>query len=438
MVKYSLIPDYIRFATRSLFILKKLLKNRQLKPAELREFQNKKLKSLIKHSLKHVPYYRALFKKARISANEIKSIEDLRKIPVSHKDLFVSQPIERLVSNNSDLSKCFKWRTAGTTGLTLSTYRELNVRLLDHLLAARWQLECGTGFTDRRVSIGLDYLVNPLLFTFKKAIALSPRISLESQIKKTVKFKPRVLLGYPSSLWILSKELIDRDILDLNIETIYTSGELLDENTRRLYRDVLGGDTYDGYGAIEVGGICTECVDHSGYHIWADSVIVEIIKNDEQLSPGEEGEIVVTHLENYAMPFIRYNLRDLGLILKEEPSCGNRLPLMRITSGRPQYVTELPGNERIPAWELVSFLLFVQGVKRFKLFQKDLDEFVIHIVRSESFTNETVKEIKQRFVSQLKLRFSQKRIENINIKVEVVSHIPKDKSGKFQIFEVLK
>jgi hypothetical protein len=63
---------------------------------------------------------------------------------------------------------------------------------------------------------------------------------------------------------------------------------------------------------------------------------------------------------------------------------------------------------------------------------------MIHIVRSESFTNETVKEIKQRFISQLKLRFNKKKIENINIEVEVVSQIPKDKSGKFQIFEVLK
>ena len=310
--------------------------------------------------------------------------------------------------------------------------------MLDHLLATRWQLECGTGLTDRRLSIGLDYLVNPLLFTFKVAIALSARSSLRKQIEQITRSKPKVILGYPSSLWILANELREREIQGIDIETIYTSGELLDENTRRRFREVFGGDTYDGYGAIEVGGVCTECVNHSGYHIWADSIIVEIVRDGEVLSPGEEGEIVVTNLSNHAMPFIRYNLRDLGLMLTEKPSCGNHLPLMKITSGRPQYVTQLSDDKQIPAWELISFLLFVQGVKRFKLIQQDLNKFKIKIVKGASFTNETIKDIQEKFISRLKLRLSKEKIKTVNIGVEIVDHIPKDKSGKFEIFEVLK
>jgi phenylacetate-CoA ligase len=418
--------------------MSRLLKNRGLKPDELKKLQTRKLKAIIRQSINHVPYYKSLFKKAKITPDDIKSTEDLKKIPISHKELLVNQPLGRIVANNMDLSRCFKWRTAGTTGLTLSTYRTLHVRMLDHLLATRWQLECGTGLTDRRLSLGLDYLVNPLLFTFKMAIALSTSSSLRKQIEQIVRFKPKVILGYPSSLWILANELREREIQGIDIETIYTSGELLDENTRRRFREVFGGDTYDGYGAIEVGGVCTECINHSGYHIWADSIIVEIVRDGEVLSPGEEGEIVVTNLSNHVMPFIRYNLRDLGLMLTENPSCGNYLPLMKITSGRPQYVTQLSDDKQIPAWELISFLLFIQGVKRFKLIQKDLNKFKIKIVKGAGFTNETIKDIQKKFISRLQLRLSKEKIKTVNIGVEIVDHIPKDKSGKFKIFEVLK
>ena len=404
----------------------RLMRNQRLKPPELRELQNKKLRAIIKHSYNHVPYYHHLFKEAKIKPSDIKSIDDLNKIPISKKEHIVNLPLEKLIATNINLNNCMTLRTSGTTGNPLSLYWEIKARLTFFLQHYRWQLECGDKITNKHVVIGARWVpVHPFQ---KIGIFETKRISnfenIETQIEEIKKFKPDTLIAYPSCVRILAKEAKEKGE-EIKLSLIFTSGEILDEHTRKLARDVLNAEIFDGYGANEVGGVCTECVKHEGYHIWSDSVIVEITRDGEPVSTGERGEITATNLTNYAMPFIRYNVEDLGILIENECSCGSPFPLMKITEGRKSDIVQLPDGKAISALSVYSCLLPIQGIKQFQMTQEKTDRFTVKIVKDSKFTDTTIEEVKQTL---------KQRLGDVEVEVFVVDNIPKEKSGKFRQF----
>jgi phenylacetate-CoA ligase len=103
---------------------------------------------------------------------------------------------------------------------------------------------------------------------------------------------------------------------------------------RKSIEKAFGCQVFDHYGSREIGSIASECEEHSGYHIAAENVVVEFVKDDEHVSQGEDGVILLTGLRNYGMPFIRYQIGDVGSPSKETCNCGRGLPLMKSVKGR--------------------------------------------------------------------------------------------------------
>ncbi len=409
------------------YIMWKLKRNQRLKPAELRKLQNKKLRAIIKHSYNYVPYYHKLFSENRLRPDDIKTIDDLDKIPISNKNDIKDSPLEETVAANIDLSKCRTLRTSGTTGTPLSIYMEKKAMLIHQLQIFRWQLSCGDKMTNRHMAIGASWLrTHPIqnigIFKTKHVSAFD---SLETQIEKIGKFDPKTIIAYPSCVRILAKEIKDRDIQGINIHLIFTGGERLDEYTRKLTREAFDAETFNSYGASEVGGICRECVKRTGYHISGDSVLVEIIRDCERVSTGEEGEITVTNLTNYAMPFIRYNMKDLGILMEDECSCGSPFPLMRITQGRKSDIVQLPDGRVIPALTVYGGLSQIQGIKQLQVIQETIDHFTVKIMKESKFTDATYEEVKRNL---------KQKLGDVKIEVLIVDSIPREHSGKFKQF----
>jgi len=409
------------------FMMMRLMRNQQLEPAELRKLQNKKLRALIKHSYEYVPYYHSLFKEAGLRPDNIRTIDDLDKIPISKKKDIIDLPLEKNVAANIDLSKCLTLRTSGSTGTPLSVYWEKKAKLISYLLNYRWQLNCGDKITNRQVVIGASWI--PSHPFQKMGIFKTKRISefadLKTQIEQIKKFDPKTMIAFPSCVMILGKEIIEKDIQGIKIHLIFTGGEKLCEYTRELAKEAFDAEIFDGYGSDEVGMISGECVEHAGSHIMSDSVLVEIIRDCERVSMKEEGEITVTNLNNYAMPFIRYNLEDIGISIGEECSCGNCFPLIRITEGRKRDIVQLPDEKMISAFAVYANLNNVQGIKQGQLIQEKIDRFIVKIVKDSKFTDATIKGIKQ---------ILKQKLGDIEIDVLVVDNIPREKSGKFKPF----
>jgi phenylacetate-CoA ligase len=169
--------SYLSLYSKIPYLFLKKKRNQRLKASEIRDLQNKKLRALVKHSYDHVPYYHSLFKKANLTPDDIKTVEDIKRIPVSKKVDMINLPIENLTANNVDLRKCKLERTSGTSGIPLSIYRDkqnLVSKILTHYL---WQLECGDKITNKRVFLGGMEFVPPSRFIQKLGIFRTKTIS---------------------------------------------------------------------------------------------------------------------------------------------------------------------------------------------------------------------------------------------------------------------
>ena len=291
-----------------------------LKPDALRRIQNKKLRALIQHSYAHVPYYHNLFRKVGLRPDDIQTIDDLYKIPITRKTDLRDLPVEGILASDYTSDQCQVSRTSGTTGIPLTVYWDRKAKLVNELTLARWRLECGYPITNKTVSVGAGGRIVPDghwlqtlgLFRYKW---ISPHIDVAMQVAEIRAYDPRALVSYPTILEELCKEIIDEAVTGLDIRLVFSSGEHLDNPTRTLITKALDAEVFEGGGCREAGNIFHECTPHQGYHTAAESHVVEITRDGETLPIGEEGEVTVTNLDNHAMPFIRYDLEDIGALV---------------------------------------------------------------------------------------------------------------------------
>jgi len=154
-----------------------------------------------------------------------------------------------------------------------------------------------------------------------------------------------------------------------------------------------------------------------------DSVIVEFVKDEETVAVGEDGDIVITNLFNYAMPFIRYKLGDVASLSCEECSCGRTLPLMHELSGRNNDFIVLPDGRRLPPWFFWNKIDYA-GVSAFKIVQERIDLIRIWLKVPRGYEKNQV----ERTEAGLRSVFG----EGVSTVIEIVDEIPRDNTGKLR------
>jgi len=422
--------------------LKWLNKTQWWRPKELEDLQNKKLRALIKHAYENVPYYHRLFRKLNLKPEDIKTKEDLQKLPLLTK--------EEIRKNFSDLlAKDFKkWQpkqnaTSGSTGEPLKYYTTIDSISMGWAVGYRAWGWAGYKIGDKLVKLGGSSLV-PSSLTFKKRLryCLERVLPLPStdMTEETLdryalsisKFKPEYIRGYPSSLFILAKFLAKSDY-NIQPKAIFTTAETLLPSHRRFIQDVFNCDVLDGYGCRDGSANAMECVEHSGYHMASELVIMEFIKDGEHVSPGEAGEIVATDLHNYAMPFIRYAVGDVGVPSDEQCSCGRGLPLVKSIEGRVINMIKLKDGTLLSGLPFTDIFEEIEykkegSIRKYQIVQENKDLIVVKIVRGENFTDDDMKKI---------IEFIRDIVKDLEIKIEFVDEIPSTKSGK-RLFVVSK
>ncbi len=410
-----------------IFMYQKLLRNEKLKPIELKKYQNKKIRALIKHSYENVPYYHSLLKKARIAPDDIKTIDDLRKIPISSKKNIRDATLKEIAAKNTDINSCILYSTSGSSGIPIKipwNHRAFKRYILTHI---RWTMDCGNKITNRTVQIGFTFLPtnNPLqkmgLFKVKNIDAKDP---IDKQIDEIMRFRPNTFFCPPSCARLIAIEKRELEIDEIKPSLIFTGGEIFDDYTRKLLHDAFEAEIYDHYGCNEAGGIAYECNKHEGYHIRSDLIAVEVTRDGEMVSEGEKGEIIVTNLHNYTGPIIRYNLEDIGFLVEEECSCGRSFPLMKLAEGRGSDIILLPDG-RIISTIVLHQLLVISGIKQYRVIQEKEDLFLVKIMKDSLFSDKTFEEIEKKLKGCL---------GDVKIDVETVDRIPVEKSGKFKSF----
>ena len=204
------------------------------------------------------------------------------------------------------------------------------------------------------------------------------------------------------------------------------AGELLGHQ-RALIREVFGTEPYSDYGSYEVFEIACECGAHEGMHIAAEDLIVEIVDDaGVPVPPGVEGNILVTNLHNFAMPFIRYEIRDEGMMLEGSCSCGRTLPRLGSLIGRKNMVLLSQSGRRISFGALFLDRLANLGMRRYQLVQETLESVVLRVIPPPTLT-EQERVLLPRTIHTM---FGPILGEEFELRVEFVDHIEPTEAGK--------
>lgn len=325
----------------------------------IRALQTERLHSTLRHCM-NSPFYRNRFREHGISVDDIRTLEDLRKIPFTTKaDLRATYPFGIA---SVPLEKCVRLHSSsGTTGnptVILHTQRDLE-QWANAVARCLWMVGCrpsdifqnSSGYGMFTGGLGFQYGAEKLgMLTVPAAAGNTLR-----QLKFIKDFGTTVLHAIPSYASRLFEVMVEQGIdprRDTKLRTLVIGAEPHSEETRRRIEEMLGVKAYNSFGMSEMcgPGVAFECPEQNGLHIWEDYYIVEIV-DPETLEPvpdGQIGEMVLTTINREAMPLLRYRTRDLTRILPGDCPCGRHHIRLDRMQGRSDDMIILKGVNIFP------------------------------------------------------------------------------------------
>lgn len=414
---------------------KKLVKNQWNTYEELKLDQEKKLRHLIGFAYENVPYYHNLFKSLDISPGDIKTTEDLEKLPILTKDT-IKEHWEEFKPINLSKMKYYTRATGGSTGTPMQYRISKYDRFFSGALLYRgWGYE-GYELGDKMVflagsslAIGTQSRMTTKTHeTVRNIRKLSSFDMGEHEMEKYVgvlnSFKPRFIQAYASSIYFFAQWLEKNQVSVPSLEGVITTAEKLFPHMRKTIGDVFGCDVYDTYGLNDGGVSAYECKEHIGMHIDTERSVMEVVDGEGLAVKEGEGQILATSLHNYAMPFIRYATGDDGVLLDESCPCGRSHQLLKEVVGRTTDVLITPEGKNIHGWFfLYIFWDYGKGVKEYQVVQKTLYKIVINIVTEDGFDKEQLEHVQD---------IIHKRSPGWDIEFKFVDQIKRTKAGKYK------
>ena len=330
-------------------------------PAEqIRALQEEKLKKQVKHVYEHVPYYRDLMDKKGVKPDDIKCLDDIRKLPfISKADLRETYPYGMLAV---PLSECVRIQsTSGTTGKrVIAYYTQHDIDLWEECCARAIVAAGGTKEDVVQVCYGYGLFTGgPGLNggSHKVGSLTLPMSSgnTDRQIQFMMDLKSTIICCTPSYAAYIGESLKEKGYKpeDNSLKAGIFGAEPWTEEMRRDIEKSLGIKAYDIYGLTETSGpgVAFECEEQGGMHINEDHFYAEIIdpETGEVLPEGCEGELVFTSLDKEAFPLLRYRTRDLCVLSREKCSCGRTFVRMAKPKGRSDDMMIIRGVNVFPS-----------------------------------------------------------------------------------------
>lgn len=358
--------------------------------AEIESVQRRRLRALVEHAYRKVPYYRDMFDSLRLKPSDIRRAEDLAALPITTKAQLKALPLHERAASGVDLDRCKRSLTSGTTGVPLEIYFSRDDWTRLNLGVARAFMACGmrpwhrmTSFVGRRdvhkKRSWYEYL------GMWRGQDLSSWASADEWIASIRRWKPRALVGYVVTLRLLAEAVRREGIRDIRPSLVISGSGVIDEFTRRLIDSTFGCRVADFYGSFEAGAIAWQCDRCRDYHISVDTVVLEVLRGGRPVKPGEEGEAVITNLFSHTMPFIRYLQDDVVVRSPRSPACGRQLPLLERVVGRTDDFITLRSGRRIPSQPFYYSIEPAPGIRRWRVVQESLATLRVDIETEPTF-----------------------------------------------------
>ena len=398
---------------------------------EMRAIQNEKLVKQVKHVYENVEYYRNLMDEKGVKPEDIKSIDDLHKLPFLTKaDLRDAYPYGLLAT---DLKNCVRIQsTSGTTGRrVVAFYTQEDVDLWEECCARAIVAVGGTNEDVCQVAYGYGLFTGgPGLNggSHKVGCLTLPMSSgnTERQIQFMQDLHATILCCTPSYAAYIGETIKEMGISpdDLDLKAGIFGAEPWTEEMRRDIEKSLGIKAYDIYGLTETSGpgVSFECEEQTGMHINEDHFLAEIIdpETGEVLPEGSKGELVFTSLDKEAFPLLRYRTRDICVLSRKKCSCGRTLIKMSKPMGRSDDMLIIRGVNVFPSQ--IETVLLKEGYSANYLIEVDrannTDTLDVSVELNPEQFSDTVKDLTAK---EKALAGAIKTMLGINPKVHLVA-----------------
>jgi phenylacetate-CoA ligase len=399
-----------------------------LSPEQIRDLQLDRLRRTVKHAYGAVPYYRRAWSAVGFEPGDLRTLEDLRGLPVLTKQ-DIRDHLEEL-TDPALLPAARANNTGGSTGAPLKFYQDARYTALGKAATFRhdewtgWRFgepvlrvwgaprDIATGPRQRLTSALLgEHVVN--------AFALTEE-SLQEGLRQILAVKPTMLVGYASALAALADHIRTRGGLPAGhrIQGLVSSAEVLDEDMRGRIEAAFGRTVYNRYGSRETGILASEC-EAGRMHIAAEHHVLEYLEPGAEMSP-----LLVTGLTNDVMPLIRYRIEDVGAPWNGACGCGRGLPVLGALMGRTTDFVRASSGALISGPALTLVFKTIPEVRQAQLYQPDAGRLVARIVRSDSYTAVTEETVRRDLAAYVG--------EGMRISFDYRDELPPEPSGKYR------
>ena len=255
--------------------------------------------------------------------------------------------------------------------------------------------------------------------TYYSIYHLSPQ-HLPSYIAHLAEWKPKLIMGYPSALNLVAKHLLDHD-LRLEIPAAITTSETVTPAIRASIEQAFQGKLFDQYGAVEGTHFASQC-EYGSYHVSPERGIVEILDGDRPCAPGQEGRVVVTGLENFLQPLIRYEIGDVAYWAKDQQcKCGREMPILGGIQGRYEDYCTTPDGRRMLRFDTV--FKGISSLVEAQVVQDAVDAFTINLVPTSQFSEADRDLLRSNF---------REHAGDVRVTLVELEAIPRTANGKFR------
>ena len=406
-----------------------------LAPEQIAALQWQRLKRLLEHCEQKVPYYRQRWREAGVAVADIRNLDDYAQLPMLTK-ADIRQHFDALQAEGWH-DRVLTKATGGSTGdpLRFGYTRESYERRT----AVMWRgydwagsrmgrrtlfVWGGAVGTPNRVQQFKDRVYNA---AFARRVLNSfgmTEANMAGYADAIDDYRPQVIVGYVGPLVRLAQWLLDTGRRVAAPRSIIGAAESLHEFQREIIERAFGCPAYNTYGCREFMLIASECERREGLHVNADHLVVEL-----QRHPGapvtEPGEVVITDLFNYGMPFVRYLNGDVATASDHVCSCGRGLPLLQRVDGRLLDAIRTPAGHLLPGEFFPHMLKDVPGLVRFQVVQRRLDQLELSLVRGPGFDEASLAYIRRELAKVVG--------DSLQLNVHFVDDIPLTPSGKWRV-----
>lgn len=441
---YASIPFNIRIGKEYRRAYQLILKTEKWSRADLEDLQLSKLKELIEHAYRNVPYYARVMKERGLTPSDIRRLRDIEKLPLLTKE-DIRNNWRDMFARNASKSEMFSMTTGGTSGKPLKLYIDnsawpkewafLNVlrRQVGYTPRERMATFRGVPFPATRGDYGTIYKYNPMY----NELLLSPfqltKPIMEKYVRLIQAFQPRYFHGYPSALEIFAKFVKQQGYQQElpRIRAFFAISETLWQHQRETIEEVFNLRVFSHYGQSERVIFAGECEESTDYHVYPQYGVTELIdeSGDVITEPGKEGELVGTSFLNTVMPFIRYRTGDGAMLNGYScPRCGREYLVINDVKGRwTQEMLVGKGGNLISITALNMHSFIFKNIVQFRFVQRKPGKAILKIIPAEGYGTRDKERIEREFDAKVG--------SQLEISIKEVKDLPRTGQGKHQFLD---